>query len=115
MSDILNSFSDQETLLSTFKNNNVNIFSLVWLDNRIDTDKYIHAQENLGFFIDHFQIFNESDPCEKYIRSTSIDVRIILIANADLGEQLIPGIHQLRQISAIYIFCINEESHENWT
>ena len=113
MSDIFNSFSEPETLLSAFKNNNINNHSLIWLDSRIDTDKYNHVQESLGFLVDHFQLFDESDPCEEYIRSTSDDVRIILIANGKLGEQLIPRIHQLRQISAIYIYCIISESHEN--
>lgn len=112
MSDTLNSFLKRETLLSTFKDNNLDIYSLVWLDGKIDTDKYIHVQQSLGFFIDHFQIFNESNTCEEYIRSTSVDVRIILIVNGNLGEQLIPRIHQLRQIYAIY--CMNIEYHENW-
>jgi hypothetical protein len=115
MSDTLNSFSQEETLLSAFKDNNFDIYSLVWLDSRIDTDEYIHAQESLKFFIDHFQIFNESGPCEEYIRSTAVDLRVILIANGNLGEQLILRIHQLRQISAIYIYCMNIEYHQNWT
>ncbi|CAF1067051.1 unnamed protein product [Rotaria sordida] len=115
MSNILNSFFEQETLLSTLKDNNFNIYSLVWLDSRLDIDEYIHIQESLGLFIDHFQIFNESDPCEEYIKLTSVDVQIILIANGNLGEQLILRIHQLQQIFAIYVYCMNIESHENWT
>jgi hypothetical protein len=115
MSDTLNTFSQEETLLSAFKDNNFDIYSLVWLDSRIDTDEYIHAQESLKLFIDHFQIFNESGPCEEYIRSTAVDLRIILIANGNLGEQLILRIYQLRQISSIYIYCMNIEYHQNWT
>jgi hypothetical protein len=115
MSDIVDSFSEEETLLSTFKDNNFHIYYLICLDSSSNTHQYNHAQKSLGFFIDHFEIFNESDPCEQYIQSTSDDLRIILILNENLGEQLIPRIHQLRQIYSIYIFSINIEYHQNWT
>ncbi len=74
----------------------------------------MHAQKSLKFFIHRFQIFNESNPCEEYTRSTSIDIRIILIANENLCEQIIPRIHQLRHIFAIYINCMNIEYHKTW-
>ena len=116
MSDAVNSLSELETLQLAFKDNNFDIYALVWLDSRIDADEHSHVQESLNkLFIDHFQIFNECDPCEKYIQSTSTDIRIILIADQTLGKQIIPEIHQLRQVSDVYINCKNIGSDENWT
>ncbi|CAF0904747.1 unnamed protein product [Adineta steineri] len=41
--------------------------------------------------------------CKNYIEKTSENDRLVLVTNGKFGQQIIPSIHQLRQISSIYI------------
>ncbi len=90
-------------------NNNLNIYTLVWLDTSINT------QRKLQSFVDRVLIFVEVDRCEQYIHSVSLSDRLILIVSDDLGQQLIPRIHQFQQIDSIYIYCLNKQFDQQWT
>ena len=112
---MINHSAEEETILFTLKDNYLNKYSLIWVDIHLNSHEYLHTQKTLGFFIDHFQIFNETNSCEKYIRSTSADIRIILILHEQFADELIDRTDQCRQISDIYIYSLNEKSHSNWT
>ncbi|CAF1121410.1 unnamed protein product [Adineta steineri] len=107
--------TEQETLISTFEEPTNNNYSLIWFSSEINTDEYNYTQEKLELYIDYFHIFNEPDPCQKYIQSVSTGTRIIFITNEHFSEQFISQIHQFRQISIIYIYCMNPEYQGNWT
>ncbi|CAF3930633.1 unnamed protein product [Adineta steineri] len=107
--------TEQETLISTFEESTSNNYSLIWFASGINTDEYNYTQEKLELYIDYFHIFNEPDSCQKYIQSVSTGTRIIFITNKHFGEQFISQIHQFRQISIIYIYCMNPEYQGNWT
>jgi hypothetical protein len=90
-------------------NNNLNIYTLVWLDTSINT------QRKLQSFANRVLIFVEVDQCEQYIHSVSPSDRLILIVSDDLSQQLIPRIHQFQQIDSIYIYCLNKQFDQQWT
>ncbi|CAF1279658.1 unnamed protein product [Adineta steineri] len=108
--------TEQKTLIYPFEEPTNNNYSLIWFANEINTSEYNYTQEKLELLIDYFHIFNESDSCKKHIQSMSTaGTRIIFITNEHFGEQFISQIHQFRQISIIYIYCMNPEYQENWT
>lgn len=85
--------------------------SLIWLD---DSDENTAIQQQLCLLDKNLQTFKTISECEEYIKSRPADACITLIVNGRLGEQIVPNIHELPQISAIYVFCFKKELHEKW-
>src|ERR1700722_4333463 len=91
--------------------NNLETFSLVWLDASVNGSKEnIEAQQRLRTSINHLKTFENSDQCEKYIRSVSKDDRIVLIVSGQLGREIVPRIHKLRQVFSIYVYCMDKKN-----
>lgn len=100
----------------TQEDNNLETFFLVWLETSIhETKKIIDVQQRLRASINCLKIFQDSNECENHIRSLSKDDRIILIISNQSGEELVSRIHQLRQVSSIYVYCTCKERNEQWT
>ena len=97
-------------------NNSFLPFPLIWLDATIDRSKQnFDVKCQLQRLSNHLKTFTDSHQCECYIRSLSPDGEIVLIVSGHLGQIVIPRIHQLRQISSIYVFCMNKEKNERWS
>ncbi|CAF3200840.1 unnamed protein product [Rotaria socialis] len=89
--------------------------SIVWLDASVnDTEEYINAQQLLGASTDHLKSFTDDKACEKYIQSLPKGHRIILIVGGRSGQLIVPRIHQLIQISSIFVYCMDRRTEE-WT
>ncbi|CAF0780037.1 unnamed protein product [Rotaria sordida] len=90
--------------------------SLVWLDNsNSDSQENVFTQQQLRLFDSNLKLFKTTNECETYIKSQSTDAHITLIVNGGLGKQLVPNVHDLSQIIAIYVYCMNLEEHKKWT
>ncbi|CAF1363230.1 unnamed protein product, partial [Adineta steineri] len=87
--------------------NHLESFSLIWLNNNENVD----IQKELRNTINHIETFDDVAECKNYIEKTSENDRLVLVTNGEFGQQIIPSIHQLRQISSIYI---NSEDKQ-WT
>ena len=94
--------------------NNLETYSLIWLDAKVNSQQNINVQQQLRSSINHLETFEQSDQCEQHIRSLSSQDRIVLIVSGRLGQQVVPRIHQLRQISSIYVYCMGKERNEQW-
>jgi hypothetical protein len=103
------------SILSRHKQN-LETYFLIWLDAEVNCSKEnVEAQQQLRTSINHLTTFDDDNECEEYIRSISKHDRIILIVSGQLGQKLIPRIHQLQQIFAIYVYCMNKMPNEHWT
>ncbi|CAF0746203.1 unnamed protein product [Didymodactylos carnosus] len=97
------------------KDNNLETFHLIWLDAVAnDTEEDVDAQQRLRTSINHLRTFKYENACEQYIQGVSKDDRVVLISSGQLGREVVPRIHQLRQVSSIYIYCMDKESNEEW-
>ena len=97
------------------KDRNLETYSLVWLDENCNKPKTnINTQEQLRKCINYLQTFENDKDCEEYIRSLSKDDRIILIVNNKFGEQIVPQLHGLQQISSIYVYDLNQKTEIDW-
>ncbi|CAF4528631.1 unnamed protein product [Rotaria sp. Silwood2] len=95
---------------------NLETFSLIWLDASVnDTQENIDAQHQLRTSINFLKIFEDADKCEQYIRSVPKDDRIVFIVSGRFGEIIVPRIHSLRQVSAIYVYCKDKKRNELWS
>jgi hypothetical protein len=90
------------------------IFSLIWLDANVHVGGNQDIQQRMRLIINHVKIFQDGDKCKQYIEQRPKHDRLVLIANRELARQVVPSIHQLRQVSAIYISSTDKQSDEEW-
>jgi hypothetical protein len=100
----------------TQQKQNLETYFLIWLAAEVNSfNENVKVQQQLRRSINHLTTFDDDKKCEEYIRSVPKDDRIILIVNGQLGQKIVPRIHQLQQISSIYIYCMNKKQNEQWT
>ncbi|CAF1039415.1 unnamed protein product [Adineta steineri] len=79
------------------------IFSLIWLDANVDVTDTRDTEVKLRSIINHIKKFQDIKQCQQYIEQTSQKDRLILIVSGRLGQEIIPYIHQLRQVKSIVV------------
>ena len=97
------------------KENNLELFSIIWLDFNVNINDNQNIDEKLRLIINNLKKFADIEQCQQYIEQRSKDDRLIIIANGSQGEQIVPYIHQLQQVSSIYIYSIDTSYHPQWT
>ncbi|CAF1236402.1 unnamed protein product, partial [Didymodactylos carnosus] len=97
---------------------NLEIFSLVWLDKDVNrTDDNLQIQEQLReTAINYLRTFDNIGTCEQWIRRRQLqDDKIILIVSGSYGKEIVPCIYNLPKLIAIYIYCHDKLTHEQWS
>jgi hypothetical protein len=61
--------------------------------------------------VNTIQIFTHADKCHDYLR-TMKKTRALVISSGSSGQYIVPKIHGLAQVDAIYIFCDDTSRHE---
>jgi tetratricopeptide (TPR) repeat protein len=88
---------------------------LIWLDASANVSaENIATQKQIQTITPHFKIFQNVKDCEQYIRQKCKDDRIFFIVSGQLGREIVPRIHQCRQIFSIYVYCQNKQLNEEW-
>jgi hypothetical protein len=101
--------------LLTPQNPNLETYSLIWLDSSpTNCQETLAAQQHLRTAINYIKTFKQSNECEEYIQSVPKIDRVILIVSGRLGQEIVPRIHQLRQVFSIYVYCMNKKKNEQW-
>jgi hypothetical protein len=94
---------------------NLETFGLLWLDAAVNSsEENRQAQQQLRATINHVITFEDANRCQQYIRSICAHDRLVLIVSGQLGQEVVPSIHQMRQLSSIYVYCMNKERNEKW-
>ncbi|CAF1242596.1 unnamed protein product [Didymodactylos carnosus] len=94
-------------------------YQLVWLDQNVnETEDNLSTQQKLRGIINHLKVFTNIDECEQYIHQGLVagqdDQKVVLVVSGRFGRELIPRIHQLTLIVAVYIYCMDKESNKQW-
>ncbi|CAF0878209.1 unnamed protein product [Adineta steineri] len=90
------------------------IFSLIWLDANVDVKDIRDTEVKLRSIINHIKKFQDVKQCRHYIEHRSQKDRLVIIVSGRLGREIVPYIHQLRQVISIYVYCIDKKSNEQW-
>ncbi|CAF1418416.1 unnamed protein product [Adineta steineri] len=90
------------------------IFSLIWLDANVNVKDTRETEVKLRSIINHIQKFQDIKQCQHYIEQTSEKDRLVFIVSGSLGREIVPFIHQLRQVISVYVYCIDKKSNEQW-
>ncbi|CAF1156869.1 unnamed protein product [Adineta steineri] len=91
-------------------------YLLVWVDATIDQNNK-DCQDTLTQLrtvVNDVIMFNQSDACIQFLDQTN-DEQAFVITSGSLGQHLVPEIHGMPTLGAIYIFCGNVSYHEQWT
>jgi hypothetical protein len=97
---------------SLIHDENLEYFSLIYLDNTIEKKKFLHQQ--FRRIINYLKIFSNQFDCEEYLKRITNDEYIIFIVNDQLGKQIIQHIHHFEQIFSIYIYSPNQNIDQTW-
>jgi hypothetical protein len=89
------------------------IFCLIWLD--ADVKETRNTEQKLRSIINHLKKFQDVKQCQQYIEQRSQKDRVVLIVSGQLGQEIIPSIHKLRQVISIYVYCMDKKNNEQWT
>ena len=91
-------------------------FLLIWVDANIDESKQDcqNTLIQLQSVVNNVNIFTQQDQCVHFLNETKNEKAFIIISGS-LGQHLVPDIHVLPQLDAIYIFCGDKSRHEQWT
>ena len=91
------------------------LFCLIWLDPGANVEETAYAEQQLRSLINYFQRFQDVRKCQKYIQECSENDRLILIVSGQLGEAIVPAIHDYQQVVSIYVYCMNKKRNELWS
>ena len=96
-------------------NENLETFSIFWLDAKVNANEdNRRTQLKLREIINHLKTFDDQNQCHQKILSLSPQDRLVLIVSGRCGRQLVPQIHHLRQVSSIYVYCMDKKTNELW-
>ena len=90
-------------------------FLLVWVDAGIDQSNK-DSQDTLAQLrsvVNDVTICTQPDQCIQFLNDIN-DEKAFVIVSGSLGQHLVPDIHAMPQLDAIYIFCGNKSRHEQW-
>ncbi|CAF1296714.1 unnamed protein product, partial [Adineta steineri] len=82
-------------------------------------DDIINDEENqlskiIMSAVDEDAKFQDIKQCQQYIEQTSQKDRLAIIVSGRLGQEIVPHIHQLRQVISIYVYCMDKKNNEQW-
>ncbi|CAF1189899.1 unnamed protein product [Adineta steineri] len=90
-------------------------YLLAWVDSTIDqADKDCQdTLVQLKNVINDVNLCTEPNQCIQALNKADKE-RAFVIASGSLGQHLVPEIHDIPQLDAIYIFCDDISRHEEW-
>ena len=90
------------------------IFCLTWLDASADAKDMRDTEQKLRAIINRLKRFQDVNKCQQYIEQQSQKDRIVMIVSGRLGREIVPSIHELRQVISIYVYCMDKIGNKQW-
>ena len=90
-------------------------FLLVWLDANITSlsEDSQNTLQKLRSVVNDINLFTDPDDCVGFLADVQTEKAFVIVSGS-LGEKIMPIIHPMAQIDAIYIFCHNKSRHKEW-
>ncbi|CAF1166905.1 unnamed protein product [Rotaria sordida] len=90
---------------------NLEDVTLIWLDSNIDdSSDSLHTQSLLDELSNCVLLYTDFELCINYIRRV-IQERVFVIVSGTLSHSVLPSIHSLKVVTAIFIFCNDHKGH----
>jgi tetratricopeptide (TPR) repeat protein len=91
-------------------------FRLIWLDSNndaINNDDSINTIKKLREVVNTVNKFTDINECIQSMTNIE-DEKVFMIYSGELGQTIVPIVHDVAQINCIYIFCKHKVRHEEW-
>ncbi|CAF0924739.1 unnamed protein product [Adineta steineri] len=91
-------------------------YLVIWVDANIDEtnrdceDTLIQLKN----VVNDINLCTQSDQCIQILNQVDHE-RVFVITPGSFGEHLVPEIHDMPKLDAVYILCANKSRHEGWT
>ncbi|CAF3108862.1 unnamed protein product, partial [Rotaria sp. Silwood2] len=82
---------------TTSNDMHLEIFCLVWLDASSSGKDSRETEQQLRSIINHLKKFQDVASCKKYIHARTSKERVVMIVSGQLGREIVPAIHHVRQ------------------
>src|SRR5690348_9979845 len=91
-------------------------YLLVWVDANIDmkNEDCQNTLVQLRSVVNEVNACTTAEECINQLQKNS-DETSFVISSGSLGQTLVPEIHGMPKLDAIYIFCGNKQHHQEWT
>ncbi|CAF3326144.1 unnamed protein product, partial [Rotaria socialis] len=88
---------------------------LVWLDSNIDEtkDDCCRMITKLREIANTVNMFTDPDQCIQFLTDIN-DGKALLIVSGSFGQHVVPKIHNMPNIHAIFVFCGDKSRHKQW-
>ncbi|CAF4501661.1 unnamed protein product [Rotaria magnacalcarata] len=96
-------------------NNNLEKYSIVWLDVSVNNEENMVAQKKLRSIVNNLRTFIGPEEFMNYARSLQQGDLTILIVSGEMGRVVIPEMQKLEQVYSIYMYCFNKETNLQWS
>ncbi|CAF4524151.1 unnamed protein product, partial [Rotaria socialis] len=91
------------------------IFHLIWLDANANGKETRDTEQKLRSIINNLKKFQDVKQCQKYIEERSKNDRLVMIVSGQFGREIVPFIHELRQVISIYVYCFDKVRNKQWS
>ena len=90
-------------------------YQLVWVEANVSSsnEDYQQTLENLRSNVNSVTVFAEPEESVTFLQGIHVE-KVFLVVSGYLGRDLVPRIHAMTQIDAIYIFCGETNLHKEW-
>lgn len=90
-------------------------FVLIWLHPGIELskDEYEINSRGLQSVVNNINIFTQQDECIDFVTDIE-DLKVYLIIESEIGQQILWAIHDIPQLDAIYLFGDNKSERDEW-
>ena len=90
-------------------------FLLIWLDANITSsnEDSQHTLQKLRSVVNDIHHFTDPDDCVAFLAEVQTEKAFVIVSGS-LGEKIVPTLHPMKQVDAIYIFCLDQSRHKEW-
>ena len=91
-------------------------YGLVWVDGSFDEldGDCQNTLQRLRAVFNNVKVFTDSKACVDFLNSIGGE-KMCVITTGTLGQDLVPQIHSMPQVDAVYILCSDPDWNEPWT
>ncbi|CAF1545052.1 unnamed protein product, partial [Rotaria sp. Silwood1] len=90
-------------------------YLVIWVDENIDmpNEDCQNTMQQLRAVVNQVNPCKTAEQCIQQITKNQEEISFVISSGA-LGQHLVPSIHGMAKLNAIYIFCRKKERYQDW-
>ncbi|CAF4935478.1 unnamed protein product, partial [Rotaria sp. Silwood1] len=90
-------------------------YLVIWVDENIDmaNEDCQNTMEQLRAVVNQVNTCTTAEQCIQQLTENQEKISFIISSGA-VGQHLVPNIHDMAKLNAIFIFCGNKQRHQVW-